>query len=59
MFKKRTKATFYMKSGDKITLKFKTFNLSRLSSSGGRELTYTGCNKNFSIDLDEVECCVF
>ena len=57
MFKKRIKVTFYMKSGNVISLKFKEFTISKLSGSeNNREMTYDGCNKKFSIDIDEIEC---
>lgn len=54
-----TKVTFYMKSGNKISLKFKEFEISRLYDNKNREMTWQGCKKHaFSIDLDEVEAVV-
>lgn len=60
MFKKRVKVTFYMKSGNVFSLKFKEFEISTLSGSkGNRTMTYSGNKKPFTIDVSEVEAVVF
>jgi hypothetical protein len=59
MFKRKIKVTFYMKSGNVFLLKFKEFEISKLSSSkGNREMTYKGNEKTFTVDIDQIECVV-
>lgn len=59
MFKKKITATFYMKSGNVFSLKFKEFEISNLSGSqGNREMTYKGNEKVFTLDVDEIEAVI-
>jgi len=59
LFKRKVKVTFYMKSGNMFEIKFKEFEISKLSSSvGNREMTYKGQNKAFTVDINEIECCI-
>ena len=59
MFNKKIKVTFYMKSGNIFTLKFKEFEISKLSGTkGSRSMTYTEPNKTFTIDIEEIEACI-
>ena len=56
----RIKATFYMKSGNVITLKFTKFQISKLSGTkGNRNFDYENASKSFTIDIDEIECVTF
>ena len=54
---KKIKVTFYMKSGNKITVRFKTFTIDKLSGNTNRSMNWTG-NKNFTIDIDEIEAVI-
>jgi hypothetical protein len=57
--KKKINVTFYMKSGNVFSLKFDSFEISKLSSSvGNREMKYEGNEKTFTIDIDQIECCI-
>jgi hypothetical protein len=59
MFKRKVKVTFYMKSGNVFSLKFKEFEISKLSGSeGDRGMTYEGNEKTFTVDLDQIECVI-
>ena len=59
MFKRKIKVTFYMKSGNVFSLKFKEFEISKLSGSeGDRVMTYEGNEKTFTVDLDQIECVI-
>lgn len=59
MFKKKITVTFYMKSGNVFSLKFKEFEISKLSGSqGNREMTYKGNEKAFTLDVNEIEAVI-
>ena len=59
MFKRKVKVTFYMKSGNVFSLKFKEFEISKLSGSeGDRVMTYEGNEKTFTVDIDQIECVI-
>tara|TARA_R110000822_G_scaffold151815_1_gene290970 strand:+ start:458 stop:643 length:186 start_codon:yes stop_codon:yes gene_type:complete len=59
MFKRKIKVTFYLKSGNVFSLKFKKFEISKLSGSQGkRKMTYEEPEKVFTIDINEIECVV-
>ncbi len=56
---KKIKVTFYMKSGSVFSLKFDKFSIGKLSATKGeRHMEYSGEEKAFTIDLDELECCI-
>lgn len=56
---KKINVTFYMKSGNVFSLKFDEFNISKLSSSAGnREMQYKGAEKTFTVDIEQIECCI-
>lgn len=53
------KVTFYMKSGNKFTMKFKVFEISKLSSNKtGREMSWKESSSGFTIDVDEIEAVI-
>ena len=59
MFKRKVKVTFYMKSGNVFSLKFKEFEISKLSGNKeNREMTYKGNEKAFTVDIDQIECVI-
>ena len=56
--KKKLKVSFYMKSGNVIYIKFDEFRISRLSGNDKRSMTFSGEEKEFTIDIREIECCI-
>jgi hypothetical protein len=59
MFKRKVKVTFYLKSGNVFSLKFESFEISKLSGgNGNREMTYKGAEKIFTVDIDNIECVI-
>jgi len=55
----KSKVTFYMKSGNKFSMKFKEFDITKLSGSiGKREMNFKGQSDVFTIDIDEVEAVI-
>jgi hypothetical protein len=56
---KRFKVKFYLKSGSIFTMRFKEFEISRLTSTlGKRKMTFGGESRGFTIDVDELEAVV-
>ena len=48
-----------MKSGNVFTIKFKKFEITKLSGSQkNRELTYDSPSNAFTLDVDEIECVI-
>ena len=62
LFKRKLKVTFYMKSGNSFMIKFDEFEISKLSESAqegvNRTMTYSGQDKQFTVDVNEIECCI-
>ena len=55
----KIKVTFYMKSGNVFSLKFREFSITRLSGSRGeRNMEYEGCETTFTVDVDQIEAVV-
>lgn len=52
----KVKVTFYMKSGNVITMKFKKIEISKLSGNDNREIVWEQPDKAFTIDVDQIEC---
>ena len=51
--------TMYLKSGNSITLKFNSFEITKLSGSvGKRTLKFADCEASFSIDADEIDAVI-
>jgi hypothetical protein len=56
---KRFKVKFYLKSGSIITMRFKKFEITKLSGTlGKRKMTSEGKPGEFTIDVDELEAVV-
>ena len=51
----KLKLVFFLSSGQKVIIKCKKFNITKLSNSkGNRELTIVDADRDWSIDLNEV-----
>ena len=51
----KLKVVFILSNGQKLTVKCKNFEITKLSSSKGkRELSIENADRNWSVDLDEV-----
>jgi hypothetical protein len=56
---KRFKVKFYLKSGSIVTMRFKKFEITKLSGTlGEREMDFYGNSETFTIDVDELEAVV-
>ena len=56
---KRFKVKFYLKSGSIVTMRFKKFEITKLSGTlGKREMDFDGSSETFTIDVDELEAVV-
>lgn len=55
----KLKVTYYMKSGNKVSFKCDTFEISKLSSNKVREASWSEANVEISVDLNEVEAVTF
>lgn len=57
---RKKKVTFYMKSGNSFTVKFKTFSISRLTSNKEkREMRWEDPDvTGLTIDIDEIEAVI-
>jgi hypothetical protein len=44
-----------MKSGNKFSVKFKKFEITRLSGNRKREMEYSGNRVNLTVDVNEIE----
>lgn len=55
----KTKVIFYMKSGNVFSVKFKEFEITKLSSSNGqRQMSYKEASNKFTVDIDEIEAVI-
>lgn len=52
---RKYKVTFYMKSGNKVTIRCDAFELPKLSGDGARVMSLTNSSSTWSIDIDQVE----
>ena len=52
---RKYKITFYMKSGNRVTIRCDAFDLPKLSGDGIRTMSITNSSNTWSIDLDQVE----
>jgi hypothetical protein len=58
IFGKKYTVTFYMKSGNQIEMGFDSFEISKLSGKGDRSIEWKGSSSLFTIDVDQIECCI-